>query len=64
MAIKETTIFNLEWCTQQHNIKEAYRLGLKKGISAEHKGDKNPNSKLTVPEVISIFRIQKTTVIK
>ena len=21
---------NLEWCTRQHNIKEAYRLGLKK----------------------------------
>ena len=30
-------------------------MGFKKGISAEHKGDKNPNSKLTVPEVISIL---------
>jgi len=52
---RNNNISNLEWCTQQHNIKEAYRLGFKKGISAEHKGDKNPNSKLTVPEVISIL---------
>ena len=38
---------NLEWCTRQHNIKEAYRIGLKKppynmlGI----KGKNNPSSK-------------------
>ena len=47
---------NLEWCTHSHNIKEAYRLGLKKGISAEHKGDKNPNSKLTEKEVLNVLK--------
>ena len=46
---------NLEWCTQSHNVKEAYRIGIKKGVSAEHKGSKNPKSKLTEKEVLLIL---------
>lgn len=48
-------IDNLEWCTQQYNIKHAYRNGLKKGVSAEHKGSKNPKSKLTEENVLLIL---------
>ena len=41
---QDNNINNLEWCTYSHNIKEAYRLGLKKSISI--KGEKNKCSKI------------------
>lgn len=41
---QDNNINNLEWCTYSHNIKEAYRLGLKKSISI--KGGKNKCSKI------------------
>lgn len=50
---------NLEWCTYSHNIKHAYDNGLKKGIGVEHKGIKNPKSKLSEKEVILIFNDKK-----
>lgn len=52
-------IENLEWCTYSYNIKHAYNNGLKKGIGANHKGIKNPRSKLSEKEVISIFNNKK-----
>ena len=55
-------IDNLEWCTQQYNIKHAYKNGLKKGVSAEHKGSKNPKSKLTEKEVLLILENKKNGV--
>lgn len=55
-------ISNLEWCTQQHNIKHAYDNKLKKGVSAEHKGSKNPKSKLTEEEVLLILENKKNGV--
>lgn len=36
---------NLEWCTQSHNLKEAYRLGLKKPVWKGKRGKLNPSSK-------------------
>ena len=38
---KNNNITNLEWCTQSHNVKESYRLGLQKGfhISKKMRGD-------------------------
>ena len=41
---QDNNINNLEWCTYSHNIKEAYKLGLKKPISI--KGGKNKCSKI------------------
>lgn len=32
---------NLEWCTQGHNLKESYRLGLTKGSSKVYRAFKN-----------------------
>ena len=29
---KNNCVENLEWCTQSHNVKESYRLGLQKGF--------------------------------
>lgn len=29
---KNNNVENLEWCTQSHNVKESYRLGLQKGF--------------------------------
>ena len=52
-------ISNLEWCTQQYNVKHAYKNGLKKGVSAEHRGSKNPKSKLTEKEVLLILGDKK-----
>lgn len=52
-------ISNLEWCTYKENTKHAYKIGLKIGKSAEHKGNKNPNRKLNEKEVISILNDKK-----
>lgn len=52
----DNNISNLEWCTYSHNIQHAYDTGLKKGVSAEHKGSKNPNSKLIEQEVKDILK--------
>lgn len=51
----DNSIDNLEWCDAKHNIEHAYATGLKKGISAEHKGIKNPKSKLTEKDVLLIL---------
>ena len=32
---------NIEWCTQGHNLKESYRLGLTKGPSKTYRAYKN-----------------------
>ena len=32
---------NLEWCTQGHNLKESYRLGLTKGSKKKYRAFKN-----------------------
>lgn len=53
---------NLEWCTYSYNIQHAYNNNLKKGISAEHKGSKNPKSKLNETEVISILNDKKADI--
>lgn len=29
---QNNNVNNLEWCTQSHNVKESYRLGLQKGF--------------------------------
>lgn len=43
---------NLEWVTRSEQISHAYRLGLK-----SNHGEKNPNAKLTMPDVIEIRRL-------
>ena len=40
---------NLEWCTREHNMKEAYRLGLKNSS-----GKNNGNSKLSDEQILKI----------
>lgn len=45
-------VSNLEWCTRSHNIKHAYRIGLKKPY--DMRGENNPSSKLTNESVIEI----------
>lgn len=47
---------NLEWCTQSHNIKHSYNIGLKKPSSNNLKGSKMGTSKLTEAEVLDIRR--------
>lgn len=37
---------NLEWCTRSYNLKEAYRLKLRKPVKL--KENKNPNSKIII----------------
>lgn len=34
---KNNKVNNLEWCTQSHNVKESYRLGLQKGFHVSKK---------------------------
>lgn len=36
---QNNNVNNLEWCTQSHNVKESYRLGLQKGFHISKKGD-------------------------
>lgn len=45
-----TNLDNLEWCTQNHNMKHAYNNGLKISL----KGEKNGKSKLTEIQVRKI----------
>ncbi len=47
------SISNLEWCTKSHNERHAHTLGLK-----NHKGVKNPNSKLNELKVRVIKRLK------
>lgn len=47
-------IDNLEWCTQSHNNRHAYRTGLKR--LENYTGEGNPTSKLTTEQVLSIRR--------
>lgn len=56
---KNNYIENLEWCTYSHNIKHAYDMGLKKGISAKHDGVKNPKSKLSEEQVLNILKLKQ-----
>lgn len=53
---KNNYVENLEWCTYSYNIQHAYNTGLKKGISAEHKGINNPKSKLNEEDVKYILK--------
>lgn len=48
-------INNLEWCTCKRNIQHAYDTGLKEGKSAEHKGSKNPHSRVNENDVKNIL---------
>jgi hypothetical protein len=41
---------NLEWCTHSHNLKHAFRIGLKTNT----KGENNPNSKLNWESINNI----------
>ena len=52
-------ISNLEWCTYSYNSQHAYNNGLKLGKSAEHKGGKNPKSRLNEQEVLTILQDKK-----
>lgn len=36
---QNNNVNNLEWCTQSHNVKESYRLGLQKKFHISKKGD-------------------------
>lgn len=56
---KNNNINNLEWCTYQQNINHAYRIGLSKGKSAIHIGERNPNRKLTEKDVLEILGLRK-----
>lgn len=61
---KNNYVVNLEWCTYSHNIQHAYNTGLKKGIGAEHKGIKNPKSKLNEEQVLNILKLKQNNVPK
>lgn len=41
--------WNLEWCTHSHNMREAYRIGIK-----TNKGEKGPNARLCTQQVLTI----------
>jgi hypothetical protein len=48
---------NLEWCSRSHNVKETYRLNLKKAET--YKGEGNPTSKLKERDVLLIRTLHK-----
>lgn len=56
---RNNSVTNLEWCTYSYNIKHAYNIGLKIPKGAEHKGIKNPKSKLKEEQVIKILKEKK-----
>jgi hypothetical protein len=47
------TVSNLEWCTQQDNVKHAYKTKLK-----TNEGEKNPTAKLTEEDVRKIWALK------
>lgn len=53
---------NLEWCTQSHNIKEAYRIGTRKPIKLI--GKENPTSKKIIQFDLCNNSIKKWDCIK
>lgn len=48
---------NLEWCTRSHNVKETYRLNLRKENT--YKGEGNVTSKLKEKDVLLIRSLYK-----
>jgi len=48
---------NLEWCSRSHNVKETYRLNLKK--EETYKGEGNATSKLKEQDVLLIRKLHK-----
>jgi len=50
-------INNLEWCSRSHNVKETYRLNLRKGTT--YKGEGNNTSKLKNKDVVEIRTLYK-----
>lgn len=56
---KNNYVENLEWCTYSYNTKHAFNIGLKKPVSAEHIGEKNPKNKLTEKQVLNILNAKK-----
>ena len=56
---KNNNCSNLEWVTQAENIHHAIRTGLRSSI-----GESNPNSKLSVTDVLEIKRLVKTNTLR
>ena len=50
------SINNLEWCTQSHNMKHAYKTGLK-----TNRGVKNPIAKLTEDDLKKIWALKSSS---
>lgn len=55
----DNRIENLELVTPQENVIHAYKTGLKKGTSAIHIGEKNPNKKISENEVVEILKLKE-----
>jgi hypothetical protein len=50
---QDNRVENLEYCTRSENLLHAFKTGL----AQARRGDKNGNSKVTVPDVIAIRRL-------